>query len=339
MTKRGTEVAITPAPGAQALVNIKASDVGAEVMDMVLGHGDLSKLDARGRVELIVALSNGIGVNPLGSPFRYILMRGEGGQKKLVLYFMATGAEQLRAVHGVLTHITSRVTENNMRIVTCEASLPGTDRMVESLGIVALEDYKGNKLQGQRYADALMKADTKALRRATLSLLGMTWLTSVLSVPATEDVIAELDMDAKTGEILNQDVIDAQIERDEAAPASRTRKPEPGSAPKGDTSHTPTPADESVTPLATGAPGDDDEAEAAAKALRWDQCIASIARREDVGLTEETVRVALDDLSQWANPKEALARVHEWMNEQMDAEVDAEVEAEDSGKPQQPTLV
>ena len=65
--------------------------------------------------------------------------------------------------------ITSRDTnvDAGVYIVTSKASLPD-GRCTESLGAVNIQGLKG-----EAYANAIMKAETKAKRRATLDLLGL----------------------------------------------------------------------------------------------------------------------------------------------------------------------
>jgi hypothetical protein len=65
--------------------------------------------------------------------------------------------------------ITSRDTnaEAGVYIVTSKASLPD-GRCTESIGAVNIAGLKG-----EAYANAIMKAETKAKRRATLDLLGL----------------------------------------------------------------------------------------------------------------------------------------------------------------------
>ncbi len=70
----------------------------------------------------------------------------------------------------IVSHlITSRDTnqEAGVYIVTSKASLPD-GRCTESIGAVNIAGLKG-----EAYANAIMKAETKAKRRATLDLLGL----------------------------------------------------------------------------------------------------------------------------------------------------------------------
>jgi hypothetical protein len=72
-------------------------------------------------------------------------------------------------LHKVSHLITSRDTnaDAGVYIVTSKASLPD-GRCTESIGAVNIAGLKG-----EAYANAIMKAETKAKRRATLDLLGL----------------------------------------------------------------------------------------------------------------------------------------------------------------------
>jgi hypothetical protein len=89
---------------------------------------------------------------------------------KLRLYALRDCADQLRRLHGISISITSRERLGDVYIVTVRAK-DRTGREDESTGAVALGTLKGDAL-----ANALMKAETKAKRRVTLSLAGLGWL-------------------------------------------------------------------------------------------------------------------------------------------------------------------
>jgi DNA-directed RNA polymerase beta' subunit len=78
-------------------------------------------------------------------------------------------------------------------IVTAKATAPD-GRTDESIGAVNIGGLKGDAL-----ANALMKAETKAKRRVTLSICGLGWSdeTEVETIPGAKQVI----VDSATGEI------------------------------------------------------------------------------------------------------------------------------------------
>jgi hypothetical protein len=105
-----------------------------------------------------------MGLDPFTKPFDILRLNG-----KEVLYCTRSGTQQLNKLHKVSHLITSRDTnaEAGVYIVTSKASLPD-GRCTESIGAVNIAGLKG-----EAYANAIMKAETKSKRRATLDLLGL----------------------------------------------------------------------------------------------------------------------------------------------------------------------
>jgi hypothetical protein len=148
--------------------------VPPEVLESVAVSGDLSGLTAAQRLAYYQAVCRSLGLNPLTKPFEYLTLNG-----KLRLYALRDCADQLRRLHGISIHITSRERLSDIYVVTAQAR-DRTGREDESTGAVALGTLKGDAL-----ANALMKAETKAKRRVTLSLAGLGWLdeTELSTIP------------------------------------------------------------------------------------------------------------------------------------------------------------
>lgn len=130
--------------------------------ELALISGDLSKLTADERLSYYKNMCDSIGLNPLTKPFEYIELN-----KKLVLYATRTCTDQLRAVKGVSIEVVKRETVSDIYFVTAR----GTDksgRVDESTGAVSIAGMRGDAL-----ANAIMKAETKAKRRVTLSICGL----------------------------------------------------------------------------------------------------------------------------------------------------------------------
>lgn len=136
-----------------------------ESYELALVAGDLSKLSADERLSYYKSICDSLGLNPLTKPFEYITLNG-----KLQLYATKACTEQLRSSRSVSLRITAREYVNDCYIVTASACLPD-NRCDESTGVVSV-----GKLTGDALANALMKAETKAKRRATLSICGLGWL-------------------------------------------------------------------------------------------------------------------------------------------------------------------
>jgi len=132
------------------------------VIQQVLLSGDLSKLTADQRIGYYNRVCESIGLNPLTQPFAYLKLSG-----KEVLYAKKDATEQLRMIHGVsITEVTSQRIED-VFVVTAKAQ-NAEGRTDASTGAVPVGNLKGEAL-----ANALMKAETKAKRRVTLSICGL----------------------------------------------------------------------------------------------------------------------------------------------------------------------
>lgn len=133
-----------------------------EAIELALISGDLSKLTADERLSYYNKTCESLGLNPLTKPFAYIQLNG-----KLTLYALRDATDQLRKLHRVSIAIVARDRIEDVYVVTARASLPD-GRVDESTGAVTLGNLKGDNL-----ANALMKAETKAKRRVTLSIVGL----------------------------------------------------------------------------------------------------------------------------------------------------------------------
>ena len=144
--------------------NSQNQDQQASIANQLILQGDLSKLSANDKVRYYNGYCERMGLDPFTKPFDILRLNG-----KEVLYCTRSGTQQLNKLHKVSHLITSRDTnaEAGVYIVTSKASLPD-GRCTESIGAVNIAGLKG-----EAYANAIMKAETKAKRRATLDLLGL----------------------------------------------------------------------------------------------------------------------------------------------------------------------
>lgn len=141
---------------------IATQDNGASVLERVVVGGDLSRLDPHDRMLYYKAVCESVGLNPFTRPFDYIQLSG-----KLTLYAKRDATDQLRKIHGVSIAKLERETVGGLYIVTAHA-VDKTDRTDASSGAVNIEG-----LRGEAKANAIMKAETKAKRRVTLSICGL----------------------------------------------------------------------------------------------------------------------------------------------------------------------
>lgn len=150
-----------------------AQDKGG-LLEQVLIQGDLSKLNPEQRGSYYMKVCDSVGLNPLTKPFEYITLNG-----KLTLYALRGCTDQLRSLHKVSVEELNEVEKEGVFIVTAKVrNADGRTDMAK--GAVNISGLKGEAL-----ANALMKAETKAKRRATLSICGLGMLdeTEVETIP------------------------------------------------------------------------------------------------------------------------------------------------------------
>lgn len=130
--------------------------------ELALFNNDISKLTSEDRVTYCLKLCESLGLNHLSKPFQYISLNG-----KLTLYATKDCTEQLRKINGVSINIIGREKGDGIYVVTARAT-DKVGRIDEASGAVNIQGLKGDAL-----ANALMKAETKAKRRVTLSICGL----------------------------------------------------------------------------------------------------------------------------------------------------------------------
>lgn len=140
----------------------------------VLVQGDLKGLNEFQRADYYNAVCASLGLNPLTRPFDFLVLNG-----KLQLYARKDATEQLRKLNGLSLSIVAREIVNGVYVVTTRASTPA-GRCDESVGAVFIDGLKGENL-----ANAMMKAETKSKRRATLSICGL----GLLDETETETIV------------------------------------------------------------------------------------------------------------------------------------------------------
>ena len=167
---------------------VATRSVPPELLEKVVIEGDLEKLSAAERMEYYEKVCDSLGLNPLTRPFDYIRLSG-----KLTLYAKKDATEQLAKMHHVSIKLQPGRSIEGVYLVQATASTE--NRSVDATGAVPIESLKG-----EAKANALMKAETKACRRAVLRLVGLGWLdeTEVTAVPDAVPVM----VDPVTGEIV-----------------------------------------------------------------------------------------------------------------------------------------
>jgi hypothetical protein len=169
------------------------AQVSVEGVEDALLDGDLSKLTSQQRLDYYEKVCESVGLNPLTKPFEYIRLNGQ-----LTLYATRAAAEQLRKVNGIsITDL-----EETWRDSLCIFRAKAED--AEGRTDVATGAVDTSRSSGQDLANDIMKAETKAKRRVTLSLAGLGWLdeTEVSDIP--DQATEEVNVDYDTGEVKTQ---------------------------------------------------------------------------------------------------------------------------------------
>ena len=177
-----TEMNVVHRPEEPALVRTR---IDPKVLEQVLVGGDLSQLVPAERLNYYRAVCDSVGLNPLTKPFEYLQL-----DNRLVLYARKDCTDQLRKNRRVNITIVGRELVGDIYVVTARATLPD-GRQDESVGAVPFKRENGEwktAQNGKRYfqgnghyvelrpedkANAVMKCETKAKRRVTLSICGL----------------------------------------------------------------------------------------------------------------------------------------------------------------------
>lgn len=176
----------------------------SSLISNVVLKGDLASLSDSQKIEYYFQLCYSLGLNPTSKPFEIIKFNG-----KEILYAKREATEQLRKIHGVsvvelILEVTPDLCIARIRVQNKEG------RFDVATGVVPLTGLKGDAK-----ANAIMRAETKAKRRATLSICGLGMLdesetdtigsfeTKELSLPQTENPY-KLLAEAKTLEELRK---------------------------------------------------------------------------------------------------------------------------------------
>lgn len=156
----------------------------AEKIENVLINGDLKNLSAEERILYYNKVCTSVGLNSVTRPLEFITLNG-----RLVLYARKDATDQLRKIHNVSIDTIKTEQMNDLFIVTATASIG--ERKDSATGILNIANLKGEAL-----ANALMKAETKAKRRVTLSICGLGLLDETEVEDANKDFNYSVVQDA-----------------------------------------------------------------------------------------------------------------------------------------------
>lgn len=145
------------------------------VIESVIVRGDISALTQQERAAYYLQICRSLGLNPAAQPLTPLRLNG-----KEILYASRGATDQLAAQHGINREIIDGpkvidLAGTKLVYAVCRATHP-SGRSETAVATVPLQDP----------ANVLMKAETKAKRRATLSILGLGMLdeTEIETIPA-----------------------------------------------------------------------------------------------------------------------------------------------------------
>ena len=169
-----------------------------KIQESIVLRGDLSGLNESQKKEYYLYRCKQVGLDPAAKPFDLLKLNG-----KEILYANASCTQQLCSIHRLSTQITHRERLDDIFLVSVRVT--GADgRVSENAGAVAVGNLKGDSL-----ANAILKATTKAIRRAVLAHCGLGMLdeTEVESIPEARTQPMVISEDTKPVEKVTQGIV------------------------------------------------------------------------------------------------------------------------------------
>jgi hypothetical protein len=166
-----------------------------KIQDSIVLRGDLSGLNEGQKRDYYLYRCRQVGLDPAAKPFDLLTLNG-----KQILYANASATQQLCAIHKLSTQITHRERIDGIYVVSVRCT--GADgRVSENQGAVDV-----SSLTGERLANALLKATTKAIRRSVLAHVGLGMLdeTEVETIPEARRDSIVVTEDPKAIEVEEQ---------------------------------------------------------------------------------------------------------------------------------------
>lgn len=193
----------------QAVTPAMQQAEAASLFTTLVLNSDLSKLTEPQRVEYYKVVCERAGLDPMAKPFDLITLQG-----KLVLYANKTTTAQLTAINNLTVTIVSKEVVNGLYVVTARATKPN-GASSEDIGAVTI-----GGLTGDAAGNAMMKAITKAKRRAVLGVCGLGMLdeTETETIPAhhveTAALPAQLTQEIKVSKLTDEEAAALDMWRD-----------------------------------------------------------------------------------------------------------------------------
>lgn len=166
---KGTELAVIDEGSIEsAIAAIDSGTVDSAAILKLVAAGDISKLAPNEKLQVYVAKAQLMKIDPRVQPFDIIPRKNRDGEiTSETLYPNARCANELRRLHSVSFGSTSLTFPDKDHVMAEVVVKLPSGRTDTDIGVVKIGD------KGFTKADAIMKAVTKAKRRATFSILGM----------------------------------------------------------------------------------------------------------------------------------------------------------------------
>jgi hypothetical protein len=179
---------------------IKNNHIDEKIMESVILRGDVSGLTPMQKVQYITSLNESCGLNPIQGGFQLLKLSG-----REVAYAPKSVTEQLRMIHGISVVEKTSDRVDDIYIVNIKVQ-NGQGRTDIATGAVNIAMLKGDAL-----ANAIMKAETKAKRRATLSIAGL----GILDESEIETIpnASKMDIEADVRALQKGNVMDDQARK------------------------------------------------------------------------------------------------------------------------------
>ena len=155
----------------------------SEIFEALVLNNDLSKMTKEQRIQYYKLVCERVGLDPYQKPFDLINLSG-----KLTLYANKTCTAQLTQKRNLRVSIVAREQIGDQYVVTAKCETPNGG-CSEDIGAVTIRG-----LQGDAASNAIMKATTKAKRRAILAACGLGLLDEeeIHTIPQAEPVAIEI---------------------------------------------------------------------------------------------------------------------------------------------------
>jgi hypothetical protein len=143
-------------------LEIKKETINSELISSLVLNGDIGKMSDVMKVQYYNQLCHSLNLNPVTRPFQLLNFQG-----KQVLYATKDCTEQLRKLNGVSVVSLEQEIKDGLCVSKCKVQ-DSAGRYDIATGVTVID-----KLDFSSKANMIMKSETKAKRRATLSICGL----------------------------------------------------------------------------------------------------------------------------------------------------------------------